>query len=57
MNAPQLILPPDVGFMVGRDSGIHYLVLQVHYASVELIPRTGDRSGVTVHYTSTPQRR
>ena len=29
-NAPQLVLPPDVGFMVGRDSDVHYLVLQVY---------------------------
>ena len=28
-NAPQLVLPPDVGFMVGRDSDVQYLVLQV----------------------------
>lgn len=26
---------PDVGFAVGGDSGINYLVLQVHYASVD----------------------
>ena len=25
----------DVGFAVGGDSGIDYLVLQVHYASVD----------------------
>ena len=29
-NAPQLVLPPDVGFMVGRDSGVQYIVLQVY---------------------------
>ena len=28
-NAPELELPGDVGFMVGRNSGIRYLVLQV----------------------------
>ena len=25
----------DVGFAIGGDSGIDYLVLQVHYASVD----------------------
>ena len=34
-NAPQLVLPPDVGFMVGRDSDVQYLVLQV-YAYVHI---------------------
>ena len=34
-NAPQLVLPPDVGFIVGRDSGVQYLVLQV-YAYVHI---------------------
>ena len=31
--------------------------LQVHYASVDRIPPAGDRSGVTIHYTETPQPR
>jgi peptidylglycine monooxygenase len=30
-NAPQLELPEGVGFQVGGDSAIQYLVLQVHY--------------------------
>lgn len=30
-DAPRLALPPDVGFLIGRDSPIKYLVLQVHY--------------------------
>ena len=57
-NAPQLILPEDVGFKVGgRGSQIKYLVLQVHYASVENIPETGDRSGVVLTYTDQPQHK
>lgn len=38
-------------YRVGGDSGIQYLVLQVHYATVDQIPATGDDSGVFVHYT------
>ena len=57
-NAPRLTLPEDVGFKVGgRDSKIKYLVLQVHYASVENIPETGDRSGVVLTYTDQPQHK
>lgn len=32
-DAPKLSLPTDVGFKVGADSPIKYLVLQVHYMS------------------------
>ena len=35
-NAPQLVLPPDVGFMVGRHSGVQYLVLQVSILHIYL---------------------
>jgi peptidylglycine monooxygenase len=35
MDAPALILPKQVGFKVGANSDINYLVLQVHYASVD----------------------
>ncbi|PAV76567.1 hypothetical protein WR25_19203 [Diploscapter pachys] len=51
-NAPNLVLPPDVGFSIGNaDDGIKYLVLQVHYAQ----PFSGnikDFSGVTLHVSS-----
>jgi len=54
-NAPDLDLPEDVGFKVGGGGSIKYLVLQVHYASVDKIPDTGDRSGVVLSYTNRPQ--
>ena len=54
-NAPRLDLPQDVGFKVGGGGDIKYLVLQVHYASVDAIPETGDRSGVILTYTDRPQ--
>ena len=38
-NAPQLVLPPDVGFMVGRDSDVQYLVLQVSTRYIYHLPR------------------
>ena len=34
-DAPKLELPEGVGFKVGGESDIKYLVLQVHYASVD----------------------
>ena len=35
MDAPRLVLPEGVAFRVGGRSNIQYLVLQVHYASVD----------------------
>ncbi|XP_012147443.1 peptidylglycine-alpha-hydroxylating monooxygenase [Megachile rotundata] len=54
-DAPTLILPEGVGFKVGGDSPIKYLVLQVHYAHIDLFKdgRTDD-SGVFLHYTLNP---
>nr|XP_022331883.1 probable peptidylglycine alpha-hydroxylating monooxygenase 1 isoform X2 [Crassostrea virginica] len=60
MDAPSLTLPKDVGFKVGGDSDIKYLVLQVHYKNVDsfLPPKNGkDSSGVTLLTTSTPMPR
>lgn len=34
-DAPKLLLPEGVGFKVGGDSPIQYLVLQVHYVNTE----------------------
>lgn len=34
-DAPKLVLPEGVGFKVGKSSPIKYLVLQVHYATVD----------------------
>merc|ERR1711992_20814 len=54
-NAPELELPENVGFGVGGpDSEIDWLVLQVHYASIDYIPEEGDKSGVILHYTNVP---
>ena len=57
-NAARLELPPDVGVKVGGPKAeIKFLVLQVHYASVEQIPVEGDKSGVVLQYTDVPQRK
>ncbi|XP_076319185.1 peptidylglycine alpha-hydroxylating monooxygenase-like isoform X3 [Tachypleus tridentatus] len=47
-DAPKLMLPEGVGFEVGgRDSGINYLLLQVHYANVDkFIAGETDNSGI-----------
>jgi len=55
MDAPSLELPDGVGFRVGGDSGINYLVLQVHYASTDYIDEDGDDSGVILEVTEQVQ--
>ncbi|XP_011862950.1 PREDICTED: peptidylglycine alpha-hydroxylating monooxygenase [Vollenhovia emeryi] len=57
-DAPSLNLPMDVGFKVGGDSSIQYLVLQVHYAVVDhFLDGSTDDTGVFLHYTTQPQKR
>uniref|UniRef100_A0A0K0DFW3 peptidylglycine monooxygenase n=1 Tax=Angiostrongylus cantonensis TaxID=6313 RepID=A0A0K0DFW3_ANGCA len=51
-NAPELHLPKGVAFRVGGDSGINYLVMQVHYMEDRDEP---DQSGVTVQHTEEMQ--
>jgi peptidylglycine monooxygenase len=48
-DAPELKLPKDVGFKVGGESSIQYLVLQVHY--MHQLPEP-DYSGITLQYTT-----
>ncbi|CAG0891566.1 unnamed protein product, partial [Cyprideis torosa] len=55
-DAPPLELPRGVGFRVGKNTEISYLVLQVHYASVEKFKDgSTDDSGVFLRYTDQPQ--
>ncbi|XP_045609532.1 peptidylglycine alpha-hydroxylating monooxygenase isoform X2 [Procambarus clarkii] len=55
-DAPKLVLPEGVAFKVGGKSPIQYIVLQVHYASVEKFKDgSTDDSGVFLYYTETPQ--
>ncbi|XP_014479768.1 PREDICTED: peptidylglycine alpha-hydroxylating monooxygenase [Dinoponera quadriceps] len=54
-DAPRLDLPEGVGFKVGGDSPIKYLVLQVHYAHIDHFKDgSTDDSGVFLHYTTHP---
>jgi peptidylglycine monooxygenase len=55
-DAPRLNLPDGVGFKVGKNSPIKYLVLQVHYMHSFEEGRTDD-SGVFIHYTTEPLRK
>ncbi|CAG9796972.1 unnamed protein product [Diatraea saccharalis] len=55
-DAPSLQLPEDVGFLIGKDSAIKYLVLQIHYMH-RFPENTFDNSGVFLKYTKTPMRR
>ncbi|KAK3881676.1 hypothetical protein Pcinc_013896 [Petrolisthes cinctipes] len=55
-DAPKLVLPEGVAFKVGGKTPIQYIVLQVHYASVEKFKDgSTDDSGVFLYYTETPQ--
>ncbi|XP_077441670.1 peptidyl-glycine alpha-amidating monooxygenase isoform X3 [Vanacampus margaritifer] len=55
-NAPPTNLPKDVGFEVGRNSGMSYFVLQIHYGDVSVFrDHHKDCSGLTLRITSTPQ--
>ncbi len=54
-DAPQLELPEDVGFRIGKDSDVKYLVLQVHYAALDHIPADGDDSGIFLKFSHKPQ--
>ncbi|XP_051875982.1 peptidyl-glycine alpha-amidating monooxygenase B isoform X2 [Pristis pectinata] len=51
-NAPPTQLPADVGFRVGGNTGINYIVLQVHYGNVAAFrDNHKDCSGVTLQMT------
>ncbi|XP_055943304.1 peptidylglycine alpha-amidating monooxygenase-like isoform X2 [Argiope bruennichi] len=54
-NAPPMELPQDVGFLIGGNSSIHYLVLQIHYAN-PLPEGSTDNSGLKLHLTTQRQR-
>lgn len=48
-------LPSGVGFKIGGNSPIQYLVLQVHYAHIDRFKDgSTDDSGVFLHYTTRP---
>lgn len=51
-------LPEGVGFKVGGNSPIQYLVLQVHYAHIDYFKDGNtDDSGVFLHYTKYPMKK
>lgn len=54
-NAPRLNLPKDVGFHVGGQTSIKYIVIQVHYVN-PLPPGSLDTSGIRLSMTSLRQR-
>uniref|UniRef100_A0A8C2WW94 Peptidylglycine alpha-amidating monooxygenase n=1 Tax=Cyclopterus lumpus TaxID=8103 RepID=A0A8C2WW94_CYCLU len=51
-NAPPTRLPRDVGFKVGRNSGMSHLVLQIHYGDVSAFKVTN--ADMACEYTSYP---
>lgn len=49
MDAPKLTLPEGVAFKIGGNSGINFLVLQVHYANVDKFANGAtDNSGIVL---------
>ena len=50
LDAPKLDLPKNVGFHVGKNAGIKYLMLQIHYKNIMTTP---DTSGIDVMLTKT----
>jgi len=57
-DAPRLDLPDGVGFKVGKESPIKYMVLQVHYAHIDKFKDgSTDDSGVIIHFTKEPMNK
>ncbi|XP_041666609.1 peptidyl-glycine alpha-amidating monooxygenase isoform X2 [Cheilinus undulatus] len=55
-NAPPTKLPKDVGFKVGRSSGMSHFVLQIHYGDVgAFTDHHRDCSGLSLRVTTRPQ--
>lgn len=57
LDAPAIELPQQVGFKIGGDSGINYLVLQVHYGHTDIFrenPDITDNSGIILETVSGP---
>ncbi|XP_030005230.1 peptidyl-glycine alpha-amidating monooxygenase isoform X2 [Sphaeramia orbicularis] len=55
-NAPPTKLPKDVGFKVGRHSGMSYFVLQIHYGDISAFrDHHRDCSGLSLTMTTKPQ--
>uniref|UniRef100_A0A3Q2PCU6 Peptidylglycine alpha-amidating monooxygenase n=1 Tax=Fundulus heteroclitus TaxID=8078 RepID=A0A3Q2PCU6_FUNHE len=55
-NAPPTRLPKDVGFKVGRNSGMSYFVMQIHYGDISAFSdHHRDCSGLTLRMTLKPQ--
>uniref|UniRef100_A0A6G1S598 Putative peptidylglycine alpha-hydroxylating monooxygenase Y71G12B.4 n=1 Tax=Aceria tosichella TaxID=561515 RepID=A0A6G1S598_9ACAR len=55
LDAPAIELPPQVGFKIGGNSGINYLVLQVHYGNTAIFrssPDITDNSGINLETVS-----
>jgi len=52
LDAPEFTLPDGVGFRVSGDTGINYLVIQLHYAK-RFPDGVTDNSGVTLDITNT----
>ncbi|XP_054090273.1 peptidylglycine alpha-hydroxylating monooxygenase isoform X2 [Zeugodacus cucurbitae] len=57
-DAPKLDLPNGVGFKVGLNTPIKYIVLQVHYAHIDKFKDgSSDDSGVFIDYTIRPLKK
>jgi len=55
-NAPALLLPPHVGFKVGKNTTVKYIVLQLHYRMPMTSSAPVDHSGIQLTLTPVRQR-
>ncbi|PIK57312.1 putative peptidyl-glycine alpha-amidating monooxygenase B-like [Apostichopus japonicus] len=56
-DADSPVIPPDVGFHIGGDSGVNYLTLQIHYATAApFADGSTDSSGLTLVATTEEQK-
>ncbi|XP_041372877.1 peptidyl-glycine alpha-amidating monooxygenase B-like [Gigantopelta aegis] len=55
-NAPPTVLPHNVGFRVGGNSGIRTLIIQVHYAHAFDASEEKDYSGIRIYLTEEKQK-
>jgi pimeloyl-ACP methyl ester carboxylesterase len=56
IGGPDFILPSDIGFPIGGNSGIKAIVMNVHYDNPSMTQGLTDSSSTVLHYTTTQKR-
>ncbi|XP_064610137.1 peptidylglycine alpha-amidating monooxygenase-like isoform X2 [Liolophura sinensis] len=55
-NAPPLHLPEDVGYQLGDDVNVNYVVMQIHYAHAIAADEQADYSGIQLEISQQRQK-